>query len=122
DARVKAMYDFTCQLATLEPPPPEMQQLFAAIPGDRRAMDGFAQMSAGTISPAAFFAPENVEAITAAARRRAVWRRSAARGAAGNNVWPTRRPRRANPPMPSRACAPALLLPIRTLGRVSHLH
>ena len=31
DTRVLAMFEFTCQLATLEPPPPEMQQLFAAI-------------------------------------------------------------------------------------------
>ena len=52
DARVKAMYDFTCQLATLEPPPPEMQQLFAAIHGNQKAMDDFARMNAGTISPA----------------------------------------------------------------------
>lgn len=66
DGRVKAMYDFTCQLATLEPPPPEMQQLFAAVHGKQAAMDGFARMNAGTISPAAFFAPENVNAIMAA--------------------------------------------------------
>jgi 2-polyprenyl-6-methoxyphenol hydroxylase-like FAD-dependent oxidoreductase len=56
DARVKAMYDFTCQLATLRPPPPEMQQLLAAVHGNQKAMDGFARMNAGTISPAEFFA------------------------------------------------------------------
>jgi 2-polyprenyl-6-methoxyphenol hydroxylase-like FAD-dependent oxidoreductase len=67
DARVKAMYDFTCELATLEPPPPEMQQLFGAIHGNRNAMDAFVRMNAGTISPATFFAPENVSAIMAAA-------------------------------------------------------
>ena len=67
DARVKAMYEFTCQLATLEPPPPEMQQLFSAIHGNQQAMDDFARMNAGTISPAEFFAPESVNAITAAA-------------------------------------------------------
>ncbi len=67
DARVKAMYEFTCQLATLDPPPPEMQQLFAAIHGKQKAMDAFARMNAGTISPAEFFAPENVGAMTAAA-------------------------------------------------------
>ena len=67
DARVKAMYDFTCQLATLAPAPPELQQLFAAIHGNKAAMDGFAQMNAGTISPAEFFAPANVDAIKAAA-------------------------------------------------------
>jgi 2-polyprenyl-6-methoxyphenol hydroxylase-like FAD-dependent oxidoreductase len=63
DARVSAMYELTCDLATLEPPPPEMQRLFAAIEGNRRAMDGFARMNAGTISPTEFFAPENVAAI-----------------------------------------------------------
>ena len=66
DARVKAMYDFTCQLATLEPPPPDMQRLFGAIAGNRKAMDDFARMCAGAISPAAFFSPENVDKITAA--------------------------------------------------------
>jgi 2-polyprenyl-6-methoxyphenol hydroxylase-like FAD-dependent oxidoreductase len=66
DARVKAMYEFTCMLATLEPPPPEMQQLFGAVHGNREAMDQFARMNAGTISPAEFFSPENVAAITAA--------------------------------------------------------
>ena len=67
DARVKPMYDFTCQLATLEPPPPDMQQLFGAVHGNRKAMDDFARMNAGTISPAEFFAPVNVDAIKAAA-------------------------------------------------------
>ena len=67
DARVKPMYDFTCQLATLEPPPPDMQQLFGAVHGNQKAMDDFARMNAGTISPAAFFAPANVDAIKAAA-------------------------------------------------------
>jgi flavin-dependent dehydrogenase len=67
DARVKPMYDFTCELATLQPPPPEMQQLLAAVHGNRKAMDDFARMNAGTISPAEFFAPENVNAIIAAA-------------------------------------------------------
>jgi 2-polyprenyl-6-methoxyphenol hydroxylase-like FAD-dependent oxidoreductase len=65
DARVKPMYDFTCQLATLEPPPPETQQILAAAHGNLMAMDAFARMNAGTMSPADFFAPENVEAILA---------------------------------------------------------
>ena len=67
DQEVLPMYEFTCQLATLEPPPPDMQQLFGAIHGNHKAMDGFAQMNAGTVSPAEFFSPENVEAIMAAA-------------------------------------------------------
>ncbi|MDM7914388.1 MAG: NAD(P)/FAD-dependent oxidoreductase [Candidatus Eisenbacteria bacterium] len=67
DERVLAMYEFTFQLATLEPPPPEMQRLFGAIHGNPKAMDDFARMNAGTISPAAFFAPQNVEAILSSA-------------------------------------------------------
>lgn len=65
DEQARPMYEFTCQLATLEPPPAEMQHLFAAVHGNRKAMDGFVQMNAGTISPAEFFSPENVGAILA---------------------------------------------------------
>jgi 2-polyprenyl-6-methoxyphenol hydroxylase-like FAD-dependent oxidoreductase len=66
DQHVRPIYEFTCQLALLEPPPPEMQQLFGAIHGNQTAMDGFAQMNAGTISPAAFLSAENIGAIMAA--------------------------------------------------------
>lgn len=68
DARVRSMYEFTCQLATLEPLPAEARQLFAAIQGNAPAMDKFAQMNAGTISPAEFFAPESVDSMLAAGR------------------------------------------------------
>jgi 2-polyprenyl-6-methoxyphenol hydroxylase-like FAD-dependent oxidoreductase len=67
DEHSLAMYEFTCQLATLEPPPPELQQILAAIHGNQAAMDDFVRMNAGTISPAEFFAPEKVKAMTAAA-------------------------------------------------------
>lgn len=67
DEDVGSIYEFTCQLATLEPPPPELQRLLGAISGNQRAMDGFAQVNAGTIPPAKFFAAENVEAMAAAA-------------------------------------------------------
>ena len=67
DADVLPIYELTCELATLEPPPPEMQRLLAAIHGNQKAMDGFVQASAGTISPAEFFAPQNAAAILAAA-------------------------------------------------------
>jgi len=66
DRHVLPMYEFTCQLATLEPPPPQMQQLFGAIHGNQKAMDGFVQMNAGTISPAEFLSPENIGAIMTA--------------------------------------------------------
>jgi hypothetical protein len=59
------MYEFTCQLAALEPPDEGLQQLLAAIQGNQQLMDAFAQSYAGTISPAEFFAPENINAIIA---------------------------------------------------------
>jgi hypothetical protein len=67
DQRALPTYEFTCQLATLEPPPPELQQIFAALRGNQEAMDGFARVIAGATSPAEFFAPENVGRILAVA-------------------------------------------------------
>ena len=68
DTHALPMYEFTCQLAAMEPPPPEMQQLFGAISRSQKSMDGFVQMNAGTISPAEFFSPESVGRIMAAAQ------------------------------------------------------
>jgi 2-polyprenyl-6-methoxyphenol hydroxylase-like FAD-dependent oxidoreductase len=66
DQHALPMYEFTCQLATLEPPSPEMQQLLASIHGNRRAMDAFMRTCAGTMSPAEFFSPGNISALLAA--------------------------------------------------------
>ena len=63
DAQVLPMYEFTTELATLEPPPPDLQQLLAAIAGNQDAMDGFAQVNGGVTSPAEFFSPANVARI-----------------------------------------------------------
>jgi flavin-dependent dehydrogenase len=63
DEQVRPMYDFTTQMATLEPPPPEMQQLLVAVHGNAEAMDQFVSVVAGTVSPAEFFAPENIGRI-----------------------------------------------------------
>jgi 2-polyprenyl-6-methoxyphenol hydroxylase-like FAD-dependent oxidoreductase len=65
DAAALPMYDFTYMLAALQPPPPDLQRLLGAVHGNRKAMDAFARMNAGTMSPAEFFAPEHVEAILA---------------------------------------------------------
>jgi flavin-dependent dehydrogenase len=67
DEQVLPMYEFTCQFASLEPPPPEMQQLFGAIHRNQEAMDGFARVFAGVTSPALFFSEENVGRIFGAA-------------------------------------------------------
>jgi hypothetical protein len=36
DERVRSMYEFTCELAMLQPPPPEMPQLLGIIRGNQR--------------------------------------------------------------------------------------
>ena len=69
DEQVEAMYEFTLELAALEPPPPDLQRLLAAVHGNQEAMDQFARVNAGAESPADFFAPENVERILAAAEQ-----------------------------------------------------
>ena len=63
DNRVLPLYEFTSQLATMEPPPPEMQQLLGAVHGNQEAMDAFVSITAGTVSPAEFFDPANVERL-----------------------------------------------------------
>jgi flavin-dependent dehydrogenase len=66
DEQVMPMFELTKQIASLQPPPPEQQQLMGAIQGNQEAMDDFARMQAGTISPTQFFAPENVGKIMSA--------------------------------------------------------
>ena len=67
DERVTPIFHFTCQLATCEPPPPHVQQVFGAIQGNKEASDGFARVNAGVTSPAEFFSESNVGRIFAAA-------------------------------------------------------
>jgi 2-polyprenyl-6-methoxyphenol hydroxylase-like FAD-dependent oxidoreductase len=67
DGRVRRL-ELTSEIATLEPPPPEMQQVLGAVHGNQDAMDGFARVMAGVTSPAEFFSEENAGRILAAAR------------------------------------------------------
>jgi 2-polyprenyl-6-methoxyphenol hydroxylase-like FAD-dependent oxidoreductase len=62
------IYEFTTQLATLEPPPPDMQALLSAISFSQTAMDGFVSVTTGSLSPVDFFDPSNVGSIMAAAQ------------------------------------------------------
>jgi hypothetical protein len=55
------------QLASLDPPPPEVMQILAALPGNQEALDQFVRVNAGALSPADFFAEDNVGRIFAAA-------------------------------------------------------
>jgi 2-polyprenyl-6-methoxyphenol hydroxylase-like FAD-dependent oxidoreductase len=70
DSHVLPMYEFTCQLAMLQPPPPELQQFLGAVHGNQEAMDAFARVNAGVMSPAEFFAEENAARIMSAATAR----------------------------------------------------
>ena len=60
---VMPMFEHTCQLAGLAPPPAEMQQLFAALRGNRREIDRFLGTVAGTVSIQDFFSAQNIGRI-----------------------------------------------------------
>ena len=72
DQHVLPMYEFTAQLARLEPPSPELARLLAAVHGNQQAMDAFARVNAGVLSPAEFFSDENVAAIVGATARQPI--------------------------------------------------
>jgi 2-polyprenyl-6-methoxyphenol hydroxylase-like FAD-dependent oxidoreductase len=67
DEQVLPIFEFTTQLATLAPPPPEMQQVLGAVHGNTEAMDDFVSLSAGSLSPVEFFDPANLGRIMGAA-------------------------------------------------------
>jgi 2-polyprenyl-6-methoxyphenol hydroxylase-like FAD-dependent oxidoreductase len=70
DQQSLPMYDFTCQIARLEPPPPDLVQLLSAVQGNQEAMDQFCALNAGLLSPPEFFSEGNVQRIFAAAASR----------------------------------------------------
>jgi 2-polyprenyl-6-methoxyphenol hydroxylase-like FAD-dependent oxidoreductase len=63
DQRVKPMYDFTGELATLAPPPTPMRRLFDALYGDREATSRFYSAITGAIPLPSFMNPENIGRI-----------------------------------------------------------
>jgi flavin-dependent dehydrogenase len=67
DEDAMPIYEFTCDFAKIEPPPPEMQQLIGAMQGNQDAMDGFVSVMAGTLPAPEFFGPENAGRIMAQA-------------------------------------------------------
>jgi 2-polyprenyl-6-methoxyphenol hydroxylase-like FAD-dependent oxidoreductase len=67
DERALPMFEFTCDLARLEPPPPEMQQLLTAVATSQEAMDGFVSVVAGTLPVPEFFGPENIARVMSGA-------------------------------------------------------
>lgn len=69
--RVRPMYEFTTQLAALEPPPPEMQALFGALRNNQPATNAFLSAITGAIPLSAFMSADNIGRILAAATVRA---------------------------------------------------
>jgi 2-polyprenyl-6-methoxyphenol hydroxylase-like FAD-dependent oxidoreductase len=65
--RVGPMYEFTSQLATLHPPPPEMQALFRALRHNQNATNAFLSAITGAIPLPDFMSDENLGRILAAA-------------------------------------------------------
>ena len=67
DRHVGALYEYTADIASQEPPPEQAQQLLAAVSRNPEAMNEYVQVYAGVISPEQFFAEENVQKIFAGA-------------------------------------------------------
>ncbi len=64
-------YELTSQLATLEPPPPETQELLAALKDNPEQRSRFFGVLALTVPVPEFFSPENVQQILAGTRQAA---------------------------------------------------
>jgi 2-polyprenyl-6-methoxyphenol hydroxylase-like FAD-dependent oxidoreductase len=65
DREALPVYEFTDDFAQLRPPPPELQQLLAAMPGNQEATDGFVSVQASTLPAPEFFERRNVARIMA---------------------------------------------------------
>jgi hypothetical protein len=63
----RAMYELTCQRATLAPPTPEALRLRAALRGNQEQIDRFTGVIYGTVAVEEFFAPDNIARILSAA-------------------------------------------------------
>jgi flavin-dependent dehydrogenase len=62
-------YDLTAQLATFEPPPPEMQQLLAALVENAEQRSRWFGVLAHTVPVQEFFSPENTRRIIDGGRK-----------------------------------------------------
>ena len=66
--RVRPMYDFTNQLAALEPAPPAMHALFGALRHNQIATNAFLSAITGAIPLRDFMSNENLDRIVATAK------------------------------------------------------
>ena len=61
--KIMPMFEYTCQLAELAAPPPEMQMLFAALRENAKETSRFFGTVAGTVPVQDFYSPENINRI-----------------------------------------------------------
>jgi flavin-dependent dehydrogenase len=57
------MYEYSCQFAALEPLPPQIRQMLAALRGNQAQTDRFTGTIAGTVSIPEFYSLENMQQI-----------------------------------------------------------
>jgi 2-polyprenyl-6-methoxyphenol hydroxylase-like FAD-dependent oxidoreductase len=67
DASAMPIYEFTREMAKLDPPPQQVIDLFVALRDNPRDTSDYFGIFAQTVSPATFFAPDNVGRIIASA-------------------------------------------------------
>lgn len=60
---VMPMFDYTCQLAKLEPPPPEMLRLLNALRANQKETGRFLGTVTGTVPVPEFYSPENIDRV-----------------------------------------------------------
>jgi flavin-dependent dehydrogenase len=63
------LYEFTCMLATLAPPPPDMMQLLNALRTNQEQTNRFFGLFAQTVSVPEFFSPDNMKRIFSQAQQ-----------------------------------------------------
>ncbi|MEA2207074.1 MAG: hypothetical protein QOE77_3850 [Blastocatellia bacterium] len=68
--QVLPMFDFTCQLAKLESPTPEMAHLFAALQRNQDEIARFLGVVAGTVPVPEFFSAQSISRVIEASNRR----------------------------------------------------
>ena len=61
------LYEYDTQRVSMEPLPPEMQQLFAALQGNQEQTNRLLGLAERTTSFSEFFSPENIQRIMATA-------------------------------------------------------
>jgi len=66
DEAAMPLFETAGQLASLQAPPPETQQLFAALRGNQAQIDRFVGTFAGTVPVSEFYSPENLGRIMGA--------------------------------------------------------